>query len=375
MDTIDCLVIGAGVVGLAVARALARRGREVLVVEREAAIATVASARNSEVIHAGLHYEPGSLKARLCGTGRDRLYDWCERRSVPHRRIGKLIVATVPAQIPALEDIAARAAANGVDDLRWLDAGEVRSLEPELHADRALLSPSTGIVDASAYAQSLLADAQEAGASLVLRTTVTRIVIVEDGAHVFFDDAGSPMLHVRTIVNAAGADAPAVASLMEGFPRNAIPGAWFAKGSYFALAGRSPFRRLVYPVPEPGGLGVHLTLDLADGARFGPDVEWLDAPDHAVDPSRAASFERAIRAWWPNLPRDALVPAYAGVRPKIVGPGAPAADFRIDGPQQHRVPGIVQMFGVESPGLTASLSIADEVADRCEGAEVRDEME
>jgi L-2-hydroxyglutarate oxidase LhgO len=361
-DAIDCVVIGAGVSGLAIARALALQGRETLIVERERQFGSGTSSRNSEVIHAGLYYPEGSLKARFCVAGRERLYDFCATRQIAHRRCGKLIVATAEAQMAGLAAIKEKAARNGVDDLSWLTAGEARRLEPELATVGALLSPSTGIIDSHAYMLSLLGDAEAHGAMIAYGSPVAGARIEKDGALLRFGQEVEPSLKARLIVNAAGLDAPHVARAVVGFPSAHIPRTFYAKGNYFTLAGRAPFSRLIYPVPEPGGLGVHLTLDLGGQARFGPDVEWIDTVDYHVDPSRSEKFYSAIRAYWPGLEDGGLAPGYAGIRPKLSGPGEPAADFRIDGPAVHGVPGIINLFGIESPGLTASLVIADEVA-------------
>ena len=362
MDEIDCIVIGAGVVGLATARALARSDREVLILERETLIGAGISSRNSEVIHAGIYYPSDSLKARLCVAGRTLLYNYCASRHVAHRKCGKLIVATAPAQLPELEAIERAAEANGVGDLAWLEAEEVRRLEPEVSCVRALLSPSTGIVDSHGYMLSLLGEAEAAGAMIAYGAAVSGVVPDGIGAAISVNGDAAPSLHARFVVNAGGLGALDVAHAMEGFPAEHIPQGWLAKGSYLTLSGRrSPFGRLIYPVPEPGGLGVHVTIDLAGQARFGPDVEWVDRADFRVDPARAARFYKAIRAYWPDLRDGDLAPGYAGIRPKLSGPGQPAADFRIDGPAKHGVPGIVNLFGIESPGLTASLAIADEV--------------
>jgi L-2-hydroxyglutarate oxidase LhgO len=362
METLDALVVGAGVVGLAVARALALAGRDVVVLEQAEAIGTGTSSRNSEVIHAGLYYAPGSLKARLCVAGKHALYAYCRERGIAHRNCGKLIVATSAAQIAELERIRAQAAANGVTDLRMLDRGEAQRMEPALECVAALHSPSTGIVDSHGLMLALQGDAEAAGASVVLRSPFRGGRVRDDGT-VQVEVGGSDPLAVRArlLVNCAGLDATRVAGAIAGFPPSRVPRTWLAKGSYFTLAGRSPFARLVYPVPEPGGLGVHLTLDLAGEARFGPDVEWVDAIDYRVDPHRADRFYAAIRAYWPHLADRALQPAYSGIRPKIAGPGEPARDFVIEGPREHGIPGIVQLFGIESPGLTAALAIADEV--------------
>jgi len=363
MEHTDCLVIGAGVVGLAVARQLAATGYSTIIVERHPRIGTECSSRNSGVIHAGLHYPPGSLKARLCVAGRDALYDYCERKSVPVQRCGKLVVATSPDQEADLERIVRTGRANGVTDLVRLSGTEARAMEPALNCSAALLSPSTGIVDTGALMLALLADAERHGAVLacntpcnVLRTTPTGGVIWED------ETSGQPLLHARWLINASGLNAVTTAARIIGFPVQQLPRSFLAKGNYFSLAGRTPFTRLVYPVPEPGGLGVHLTLDLGGQARFGPDVQWIESLDYSVNSERTALFVEKIRAYWPGLPADALSPAYAGIRPKISGPDEPAADFRIDGPEQHGVAGVVNLLGIESPGLTSSLAIAQHVA-------------
>jgi L-2-hydroxyglutarate oxidase LhgO len=360
MDSVDVVIVGAGVVGLAVARAIASAGRDVLILEAADSFGTGASSRNSEVIHAGIYYPRNSLKARFCVAGRDRLYAFCEDNGVAHRRCGKLIVATANGQLSELEGIQAAARANGVN-LEWWSAGRAMTAEPQLRCVGALHSPMTGIIDSHGYMLALLGHAESHGATLVCESRVTKMHVESDAIILAVNDDAST-LRARTVVNCAGIDAPRVASLMEGFPAKHIPTAYFAKGNYFTLQRRSPFDRLVYPVPEPGGLGVHLTLDLASRARFGPDVQWVDECDYSVEASRAERFYAAIRAYWPDLQDGALQPGYAGIRPKISGPGAPAADFRIDGPNVHGVAGVVNLFGIESPGLTASLAIADHVA-------------
>jgi L-2-hydroxyglutarate oxidase LhgO len=360
MDTVDAVVIGAGVVGLAVARALAIRGRETLILEAGAQFGTGTSSRNSEVVHAGIYYPQGSLKARLCVAGRELLYGFCEQYDVAHRRCGKLIVATSEAQIPELERIRSAAQANGVS-LALLGRDEAVGLETELLCVGALHSPLTGIIDSHGYMLALLGQSENRGATLVCNSRVTGMWPQPVGVLIGVNEE-EPQLRARAVINCAGLYAPQVARSIDGFPADRIPTPYFAKGTYFGLAGRSPFRHLVYPVPEHGGLGVHLTLDLAGRARFGPDVQWVDEPNYDVDPRRAERFYAAIREYWPALPDGALQPAYAGVRPKITGPTQPPADFRIEGPAVHGVPGIVNLFGIESPGLTASLALADYVA-------------
>lgn len=362
MDKFDCVVVGAGAVGLAIARELALGVRSVLIVEAEDAFGTVTSARNSEVIHAGIYYPQGSLKAELCVRGRGLLYEFCRTRGVPHRRSGKWIVATHQSQLDALEKIGQAAARNGVTDLYPITHAQALEGEPQLHCVAALVSPSTGILDSHAYMLALLGEAEDNGATLVLRTRVSSVRRGPEGLELGFGDDPEPVLATDWLINSAGLEAPALASAIEGFPAAFVPKASFAKGSYFSLQGKAPFTRLVYPIPEPGGLGVHLTLDMAGQARFGPDVEWVDKPDYTVDPRRCERFYPVIRTYWPGLKDGALVPAYAGVRPKISGPTEPAADFVIQGPAQHGFAGVVNLFGIESPGLTSSLALAERVA-------------
>lgn len=364
MDEVDCVVIGAGVVGLATARVLAIAGYETVILERHASFGTETSSRNSEVVHAGIHYPKGSLKARLCVRGRDLLYRYCAEHDVPHRRCGKLIVATSEAQLPRLAATEDCARLNGVSDLQLLECDVARAMEPELECTAALWSPSTGIVDAHSYMLSLLGDAERYGAVIAYRSPVDALLPVGGATEVLTSGESPGDLRARWLINSAGLHAVAVARRIEGFPIEHIPNEYRAKGTYFALNGRAPFSRLIYPVPEPGGLGIHLTVDLAGQPRFGPDVEWVDAIDYEVDAARATRFYDAIRRYWPALPDDALTPAYAGIRPKIAGPGDPAADFRIDSPAVHGVPGIVNLFGIESPGLTAAAAIAEEVVAR-----------
>ena len=362
MDEFDCAVIGAGVVGLAVARALALRGREVIVLESEGAIGTGTSSRNSEVIHAGIYYPQGSLKAQLCVEGKQRLYAYAEERGLPHRRCGKLIVATSEAQVGQLEAIAAQARANGVDDLVLLSRAQARAMEPALECLAALHSPSTGIVDSHALMLSLQGDLEHAGGVLALKSGVVGAEC--GGTGIVLKSTDGTALRCHSVVNAAGLAAPRLARQFEGLPAAAVPEAWFAKGSYFTLAGRAPFSRLIYPVPEAAGLGVHLTLDLGGQAKFGPDVQWVASPDDlVVDPARGEGFYAEVRKYWPALPDGALLPGYAGIRPKISGPGEAAADFMIQGPAAHGVPGLVNLFGIESPGLTSSLAIGRRVGD------------
>lgn len=362
---LDVAIAGAGVIGLAVARALALTGREVVVLEAADAIGTGASSRNSEVVHAGLYYAAGSAKARLCVAGRRLLYDYCAARGVAHRVCGKLVVATAEAQVPALDTLVERALGNGVEGTQRLTAAEVRELEPEVRCVAGLYSTVTGIVDGHGLMRALHADAVAAGATVLLRSPVLGARDAGGAVELEVGGVEPARIAVRTFVNCAGLGAVALASRIAGPAARQVPAAHRCKGSYFALAGSVPFRRLVYPLPDAGGLGVHLTLDLAGQARFGPDVEWLapGAPDdYAVDPARGARFAAAVRRWWPGLPDGALRPGYAGIRARIAGPGEPTADFAIRGPAQHGQPGIVHLFGIESPGLTAALAIADEVA-------------
>jgi L-2-hydroxyglutarate oxidase LhgO len=362
MDRVECVVIGAGAIGLAVARALAMAGREVVILEAEEAIGTHTSSRNSEVIHAGIYYPQGSLKARSCVSGRQRLYLYCEEHGVPFRRCGKLIVATDQNQVPQLREILRRSHANGVTDVVEIPAAEAMRMEPALHCVAALHSPSTGVIDSHALMLAYLGDAEAAGAMLALKSPLERAVVTAQG---FELESEKTRIRTKILVNSAGLRAPSVARLIEGFPPDRIPPELYAKGNYYSLAGRPPFSRLVYPVPEPGGLGVHVTLDLAGQARFGPDVEWVERigreGDYSVDPRRADGFYAAIRRYWPALRDGALSPGYAGIRPKISGPGEPAADFVLQGPEDHGMPGLVNLFGIESPGLTASLTLAENV--------------
>ncbi|MEI4471596.1 NAD(P)/FAD-dependent oxidoreductase [Frigidibacter sp. MR17.24] len=366
MDETDCVVIGAGVVGLAVARELARAGHEVVVLEKADAFGTETSARNSEVIHAGIYYPAGSIRARLCIEGKARLYAFCAEHGVGHRNCGKLVVATDPSHEAALDKVMAHAAACGVTDLRRLPADEAMAMEPDLFCTSAVLSPSTGIIDSHGYMLALVGEIEAAGGMLALGTTVLGGRVTDAGIELrTADAAGAPFpIRARRVVNAAGLWAAGVAAAIEGLPARDVPKMHYARGNYFTTTARHGFGRLIYPVPEPGGLGVHLTLDLAGGARFGPDVEWIDGVDYTLSDARAGHFEREISRYWPGLPKGSLSVSYCGVRPKLSGPGAPAEDFRIHGPAEHGVPGLVNLYGIESPGLTSSLALAAEVAAR-----------
>ncbi|WP_283105369.1 NAD(P)/FAD-dependent oxidoreductase [Pseudomonas moorei] len=358
---VDSVVVGAGVVGLAVARALAMSGREVVLVEAGAGIGVGISSRNSEVIHAGIYYPGGSLKAQLCVEGKQRLYAFCDERGVRYQRLGKLIVASDDAQRLALQALLGQGRRNGVDDLQWLDADQARELEPALSCVAALWSPSTGIVDAHGLMLAFQADAEARGASLAFQTPLLSARCIEQGFELHMGGAEPMTLSCRELINCAGLSAPQVASQIEGLASQHVPVAHLCKGSYFSFSGRAPFRHLVYPAPESAGLGVHMTLDLGGQARFGPDVEWVDEVDYRVAPHRADGFYQAIRRYWPGLPDHSLQPAYSGIRPKISGPNDPAADFRISGPTEHGVPGLVNLFGIESPGLTSCLALAGHV--------------
>jgi L-2-hydroxyglutarate oxidase LhgO len=363
VDRVDALVVGAGVIGLAIARELALAGREVIVIDAAEGIGTATSSRNSEVIHAGLYYAPGSLKAKLCVEGRDALYAFCATQGIAHRRCGKLVVAANDSEAPALEALHAQALVNGVDDVRIIDGARARAMEPALNSAivAALHSPSTGIIDSHAFMLSLQGQAENAGALFAFHSPFERATVTPDGFEVRMGDIA---LSTRLLVNAAGLHASTVADAIEGLDARHVPRTRWCKGHYFALAGRAPFSRLIYPLHTHAGLGTHFTLDLGGQGRFGPDVQWLAdaaAEDYAVEPSRGDGFAADIRRYWPSLPDDALSPAYSGIRPKIVGPGDPAGDFRIDGPALHGVTGLMNLFGIESPGLTASLAIATRV--------------
>jgi L-2-hydroxyglutarate oxidase LhgO len=360
VEKLDAVVIGAGVVGLAVARALALSGREVVILESEDAIGMHTSSRNSEVIHAGIYYPQDSLKARSCVAGKELLYEYCVAHGVPHRRSGKLIVATDENQLNELQNIQKKAHANGVTDVVRMSRAQALALEPELECVAALYSPSTGIIDSHALMLACLGDAEAHGAMLALKSAFQKAIVTRDGFELHV--AGSDPIKTAILVNSAGLKAPSVARSIEGYRAELAPRELYAKGNYYSLNKKAPFSRLIYPVPEPGGLGVHVTLDLAGQARFGPDVEWVERIGYDVDPRRAERFYAAIRRYWPALADGALAPGYAGIRPKTAGPGEPAPDFQIQGPRAHGVAGLVHLFGIESPGLTASLALAGMVS-------------
>ncbi len=362
---IDCIVVGAGVVGLAIARALAQSGREVMVVEAAEGIGTGTSARNSEVIHAGIYYPAGSLKAKLCVQGRHMLYAYCAEKGVSHKRIGKLIVATSEEEIAKLDDILSKARVNGVDDMELLSASQAQALEPALFCTAALLSPSTGIIDSHGLMLAYQGDAENAGAQCVFHTPLlSGEVRSEGGFNLQFGGSDAMQLSCNVLINASGLHAPTLARRIRGIPEASIPTEYLCKGSYFTLQGRAPFTRLIYPTPHHAGLGVHLTLDLGGQAKFGPDTEWIDNVDYDIDASRCDGFYEAVRTYWPGMPDASLTPGYTGIRPKVSGPHEPAADFMIVGPATHGVPGLVNLFGIESPGLTSSLAIAQETLAR-----------
>jgi L-2-hydroxyglutarate oxidase LhgO len=363
-DSVEIVVVGAGVVGLAVAKCLADAGREVLVLEKEEQIGSETSARNSEVIHAGIYYPPRSMKAVLCVEGKVALYRYCAERGIPHKQCGKLIVAADERETPALEKIRVNATESGVTDLVMIDAKAAQALEPNLQCEVALLSPSTGIIDSHQYMLALEGDISRQGGMVALRSTFRGADPITGGFNLKVDAAGSGVmaLECRILINAGGLHAQRVANTIRPMPRELVPQQHFAKGSYFTLSGRAPFERLIYPLPTTASLGLHYSVDLGGQARFGPDVEWVDAIDYEVDANRAAEFVSSIRRYYPALESDALSPGYAGVRPKVVGPGEPAGDFELQGPQTHGVSGLINLFGIESPGLTSSLAIGKNVA-------------
>lgn len=365
---IDCIVVGAGVVGLAIGRALAMSGREVMIVEAAEGIGTGTSARNSEVIHAGIYYPKGSLKARLCVKGKQMLYAYCKERGVGHQQLGKLIVATSESENAMLAQIRQKAHDNGVTDLEMLTAAQAQSLEPALSCTAALISPSTGIVDSHGLMLAYQGDAEHAGAQCVFHTPLIKgRTLSEGGFELTFGGPDAMSLTCNVLINASGLHAPTLARQIEGIPASSIPPEYLCKGSYFTLQGRAPFTRLIYPVPQHAGLGVHLTLDLGGQAKFGPDTEWITEENYDIDPRRGDSFYDAVRTYWPELKDGALQPGYTGIRPKISSPTEPAADFMIAGPATHGVCGLVNLFGIESPGLTSSLAIAEETLARLVG--------
>ncbi len=364
MDHFDTIVIGAGVIGLAVTREFALRGLSVLVLESAPGIGTETSSRNSEVIHAGIYYKPGSLKAQLCIEGRHALYDYCNARGIPYRRCGKILTASNDEELASVEALAAQGCCNGADDLEMITGDQARAMEPALKTIGAMWSPSTGIVDSHALMLALQADAENAGALFAFRTPLAGAERAGGGFIVQCGGDEPIEIGCRSLVNAAGLHASTVARRIAGLPESEIPETRYCKGSYFMFPGRVPFSRLIYPAPHAHGLGVHLTLDMAGQSRFGPDTEWTDTLDYGVRQDRQRDFEEAVRRYWPDLPRGSLFAGYSGIRPKLTTPAEPAADFLIQGPQAHGIPGLVNLFGIESPGLTSSLAIAREVADR-----------
>jgi len=364
----DCLVIGAGVVGLAVARELAQRGHDVVVVEAGTAIGTGISSRNSEVIHAGLYYPTGSLKAQLCVEGKHALYTYARQRNIPHQACEKLVVATSPSQEADLQTLARQAKENGVEDVTLLDRRDAEDLEPQVRCHAALLSPSTGIIDSHAFMLSLQGELEDAGGTIAFNSPVVGGCVSNRKLKVVVGGPDGTSINCTSIINAGGLSAPTIARAIGGIKEDRIPQPRFAKGNYFTVNAQVPFRRLIYPLPEPGGLGVHLTKDLGGASKAGPDVEWIDEPTYEVDAQRADAFYSAIRTYWPKLPDNCLTPDYAGIRPKIELRGEIHADFVIDGPQEHGIPGLVHLFGIESPGLTSALAIAKHVADQMESS-------
>ena len=367
MEQVDCVVVGAGVIGLAIAREMALQGRETILLERESAFGTVSSARNSEVIHAGIYYPKDSLKAKLCVEGNQLLYEYCRSHQVATQPYGKLIVATDETQIDSLQAILYKAQNNGVQEIKMISGGEARALEPNLHSSAAILSTTTGIVDSHGYMLSLLGGFEDAGGMVAYQSPLMRAkpigIHAEHGYELEIGGADSMKIQTKLLINCAGMSAPAVAKNIEGLTQDHIPKAYFAKGNYFSLSGKSPFTHLIYPIPEPGGLGVHLTLDMGGQAKFGPDVEWLDIDveeqiDYAVNPQRGEGFYEAVRRYWPDLKDGALQPDYSGVRAKIVPPNTAAGDFYFNTPLDHGLKDLYNLYGFESPGLTSSLAIA-----------------
>jgi L-2-hydroxyglutarate oxidase LhgO len=357
------LVVGAGVVGLACARAAALEGHEVIVAEAANAIGTVTSSRNSEVIHAGLYYPTGSKRAQHCPRSRRMLYEYCASHGVPHRKCGKLVVATNEREVTRIEQIYKQSQVNGCENVELIDAAAARKIEPEAYCVAAMLSPETGIIDSHSYMRALRGDIEDRGGMIALNTPIERLLRARNGWEVHFGGADPQSITVDAVVNAAGLGAQKLARATEGYPQERVPRLFYGKGNYFTYMGRPVFSRLVYPPPIPGGLGIHVVLDLGGRMRFGPDVEWVDnEDDYAVDPGRAAAFYKRVREYWPRLPDNSLIPDYSGIRPKLTGPGEAQVDFMIDAPKDHGAPGLVHLFGIESPGLTASLSLGEEVA-------------
>jgi L-2-hydroxyglutarate oxidase LhgO len=363
-EAVDTVVIGAGVVGLAVARAFALSGRETIVLEAADAIGTGTSSRNSEIIHAGIYYPTGSLKALLCVRGKHLLYEYCASHGVEHRPCGKLIVATNAAQAEIIHGIKEKAEANGVMDLRWLDAVACKDMEPALNTVGGYLSPSTGLIDSHGLMLAYQGDLENAGGMIAFNSPVESGNVEDSGITLNIGGEAGMSLQCKTVINSAGLDAQIIASKIKGLPSQTIPPRYLAKGNYFILSGKSPFSRPIYPVPEKAGLGVHLTIDLGGQAKFGPDVEWIDEIDYVVNPSRGEKFYAAIRDYWPGLEDGALQPGYAGIRPKIQAPNEIAKDFVIQDSSTHGVKGLVNLYGIESPGLTSSMAIAEEVLNR-----------
>jgi len=362
-ESVDCVVIGAGVVGLAVARALALAGREVIILESADMIGTETSSRNSEVIHAGIYYQVGSLKARFCIEGKNKLYEFCAEHGVPHRRCGKIIVATDESQVPAMHEIKERSAKCGVMDLEFLTAEDAKAMEPELFCHAALWSPSTGIIDTHTLMLELQGEAEANGAMTAFLSPVEGGTITDDG--IVLEVGGEMPMRLRCceVINSAGIHAPALAGTLEGMPADKVPTTYLTKGNYYALTGKTPFSRLVYPAPTTQFLGVHITIDIGGQARFGPDVEHIDEMNYDVDPRRSDGFYEAVRRYWPGLKDGALHPSYSGIRPRITPPGEPLCDFVVQGPGEHGISGLVNLFGIESPGLTSSMAIADYVVE------------
>jgi L-2-hydroxyglutarate oxidase LhgO len=362
------LVVGAGVVGLAVARAAARNGHEVIVAEMTKGIGNGVSSRNSEVIHGGMYYPTGSLRAYHCPRGRRLMYEFCAAHGVPHRKCGKLIVATEDGEVAKMEAILKQGETNGVEGFRLIDGAAARAMEPHLNAVAALHSPETGIVDSHSFMRALQGDLEDAGGVIAFDTRVEQLLHTQAGWVVRFSGSESGELAVDAVINSGGLGAQPLARRTEDYPEGRVPRLVMARGNYYGYAGRPVFSRLIYPAPRiDGGLGTHVTLDLAGRMRFGPDVEWIEKEDYNVNPARAQSFYASIRRYWPGLPDNSLQPDYAGIRPKLTGPGEPAADFMIEGPAQHGLPGLMHLFGIESPGLTSSLSLADDVVKQLEG--------